>query len=197
MNFTFDPSISMDTIISVVATVVTIVASVVGGFYALSSNTKKYELTEAYKSELLGWYEKTVGILCRIIHLQQNGLWEDNKDRKTELLSDLSAQIEIGRFYFPNALQKNVIGAHKHTAYQGLRQIVLDHLMDFYRIAYSGIRDLDLLRSLERKFTSYVFEVLDPRTRNAEYLKYTGIRHLEAKSREEFLKENPDYSLKK
>lgn len=193
----FDPTISMDTVISVVATAVTIVASVVGGIYALSSNTKKYELAEAYKSELLGWYEKTVGILCHIIHLQQNGLWEENQDRKIELLSNLPAQIEIGRFYFPNAWEKNGFGTHKHTAYQGLRQIVLDHLMDFYRIASGGTGDVDSLRLLERKFTSYVFDILDPRTRNSEYLKYTGIRHLEAKSREDFQEENPDYLRKK
>lgn len=198
MNIQFDPTISMDTVISVVATLVTIAGSVIGGIYALSTNTKKHELTVAYKSELLGWYEKTVGILTRVIHLHENGLWNQSGQTKVELLADLSAQIEIGRFYFPNALEAGEkFGADKHTAYQGYRQIVLDHLLDFYRAAYSGIASVPSLWLLERKFTSFVFDIIDPREQNRAYCKHTGIRLPEPKSKEAFLEEHPEYASQK
>ena len=42
--------------IAIVSIAVTTIISIVGGIYAVASNTKKFELAEAYKKEILDWY---------------------------------------------------------------------------------------------------------------------------------------------
>lgn len=70
--------------------IVSIGISIGGGIYAAVTNTKKYELAEQYKRELLKWYEKTISIIMELIAKRQNS------DRDL-LLAKLSAQIESKR----------------------------------------------------------------------------------------------------
>ena len=65
-NITIDLTITSDQIISAIGILVTIVIATIGGIYAIITNTKKYELTENYRKELLDWYSVTVGIMIAI-----------------------------------------------------------------------------------------------------------------------------------
>ena len=81
--------------IAIVSICVSLGVSIVGGIYAVVTSTKKYELAEQYKRELLAWYEKVILLIMELIVIKE-------KKDKDLLLSRLSAQIEVGRFYFPN-----------------------------------------------------------------------------------------------
>lgn len=113
--------------IAIISIGVSVIISVVGGVYAVANNTKKFELAEIYKKEILEWYSHTIHILTLIIDNIEN----DNKD----LLANLSAKIEIGRFYFPNVNKGDFFGKDKPSAYQGYRNIILDFLVYFYDTA--------------------------------------------------------------
>ncbi|MCL2165083.1 MAG: hypothetical protein FWH55_12015 [Oscillospiraceae bacterium] len=88
---------------------------------------------------------------------------------KEEALAKLSALVEVGRFYFPNKLEKHLSReAEKDSAYQGHRDVALDYLVFTYVICKSGedIEHVDHLRKLSRLFTSRVFDALNPREHN-------------------------------
>lgn len=126
------------------------------------SSTKKYELTEDYKRELLSWYEKVVDVMIQIIHMLESGVWKDGSHEKetADLLSKLSSLVELGRFYFPNIDKKDGFGKEKPAAYRGYRHIVLEFIMYFYeQVQVRGNRaSVRVLWELERRFTSEVFQ---------------------------------------
>lgn len=167
-------TLSMDNIIAVLGIIVSVVIAVIGGIYAVANNTKKYELSENYKQEILAWYGQTVEIMMWVIHF-----YKENKDDKTALferLAMLSAMVERGRFYFPNVLKGDTYGSKKALAYKGYRHICLEFLVNFYEVSKPGraMNDNDrerMLWKLERGFTSCIFEMVDPRKRNKKYAK--------------------------
>ena len=95
-------------------------------------------------------------------------------DRRHELRFRLSAQIDIGRLYFPNSLTglKTVEDERRPPAYRGERQGVLDHLIAAYD-AFSkeaitgGEAERRLIKwrvtAAKRGFVSEVHEFIDPR----------------------------------
>ena len=127
-------SLSTDSIIAIIGIVVTVLIPVIGGIYKIVTSTKKYELTENYRKELLQWYTSVVEIMIRIIHsMESQEFFSDEfQPQKTEMLSRLSALTEIGRFYFPNVIKGDYFGHDKPSAYQGYRDICLEFLVYFY-----------------------------------------------------------------
>lgn len=195
-NLSVDFTLTAEAVVAVIGLVVTVVIAIIGGVYAIVSNTKKYELTECYRKELLEWYSETVGVMIDLIHHFQSGNRnaEGFGNRKTELLSRLSALTEVGRFYFPNVIDKAGFGSHKPSAYRGYRHINLEFLLHFYDVA---LEDGDgscipLLWKLEQNFTSMIFDTIDPRKRNKLYSKYTAITIPKGKSIGDFLREDPE-----
>jgi len=188
--FEFDNIITAETIINAVS----IILSVGGGIWAAFTSTKKYELTENLKAELMEWYSDTVGIMIELLHLIQNDA-EDQEyhTKKNELLCRLSAQIEIGRFYFPNLDKKNDYGAEKPAAYRGYRNLVLEYLMYFYRKAsQENCKEyVAHLWELERGFTSKIFELINPAKRNKLHSKNTDLYLRDGQTLDDFLRENP------
>lgn len=65
-------SLSTDSIIAIIGIVVTVLIPVIGGIYKIVTSTKKYELTENYRKELLQWYTSVVEIMIRIIHSMES-----------------------------------------------------------------------------------------------------------------------------
>lgn len=65
-------SLGTDSIIAIIGIVVTILIPVIGGIYKIVTSTKKYELTENYRKELLQWYTSVVEIMIRIIHSMES-----------------------------------------------------------------------------------------------------------------------------
>lgn len=180
-----------DTLIAIISVVVTVLIAIIGGIYAIVTNTKKYELTENYKKELLEWYTSVVNLMIKIIHFSETGeFFSPNfSSQKAEMLSQLSALTEVGRFYFPNFNRSDGFGKCKPSAYQGYRHINLEFLLHFYHTALSNTDggQTALLWRLERNFTSVIFDMLEPRKRNLDYSKYLAITFPEDKAIEDYI----------
>jgi hypothetical protein len=83
--------------------VVSLGFAVAAFIYSYVTNTKKYELASQQRTTILGWYSDTVNILTRLISEARSGL--KNEVLAKDLLARLSANIEIGRFHFPNVIK--------------------------------------------------------------------------------------------
>lgn len=188
-------ALTEESIVAILSIVVTILIAVIGGVYAIITNTKKYELTENYRKELLEWYSSVVDLMIQIIHYIECGKFysSDFSQQRTDMLSKLSALTEVGRFYFPNVIKKDGFGIEKPSAYQGYRHINLEFMLHFYRIASNGSnnKNIPLLWRLERNFTAGIFDMIEPRKRNHDYAKYLAITIPEGKAIEDFIYENP------
>ncbi|MDE6729169.1 MAG: hypothetical protein K2J71_00125 [Oscillospiraceae bacterium] len=178
--------------------IVTIAIAAVSGIYAVSTNTKKYELTENYRCEIMSWHKSVVQIMIKIIHSCESGTFylESFSKEREELLSSLSTLAEIGRFYFPNVIKNDSFGKKKPSAYQGYRHIVLEFVLHFYFKALHSdsshsSRDICSMWKFEREFTSFIFDMLSPRTRSKEYSKYLSITIPDGKSMEDFISDSP------
>ena len=162
--------INMDNIISIIGICVPSIIAIIGGLYAVLTDTKKYELTEQYKKDLLDWHNKVVFTMKKILHYRETGEYYSNnfKSVKVELLSELSALAEVGRFYFPNVSRKDEFGMGKPPAYRGYRHIEIEFLLHFYFIAKNDAYNYNnlILETLQRNFTSYVFAILEPEKQN-------------------------------
>lgn len=176
--------------------VVTIIIASITAIYTISTNTKKYELTERYRCELLSWYRDAVETMMEIINYCESGEFylESFSQERIKSLSKLSALVEIGRFYFPNIIKNDGFGKHKPAAYQGYRHIELEFLLNFYFIASNepNKRQINSLRQLERQFTSFIFNMIEPRKYNKKYSKYLSITIPQGQSIEDYLEENPN-----
>lgn len=85
-------SLSTDSISAIIGIVVTVLIPVIGGIYKIVTSTKKYELTENYRKELLQWYTSVVEIMIRIIHsMESQEFFSDEfQPQKTEMLHDIA-----------------------------------------------------------------------------------------------------------
>lgn len=190
-------NLTLDTqsIVAIVGVVVTVLIAMIGGIYTIVTNTKKYELTEDYRKELLQWYSSVVDLMIRIIHSFESGEFYSSEFllQKTDMLSRLSALTEVGRFYFPNVIKGDNFGREKPFAYQGYRHICLEFMLYFYHIASkaSDSSYSNLLWKLERNFTSVVFDMIEPRKRTHDYAKHLALTIPEGKSIEDFIYESP------
>ena len=179
-----------------VTVIVTITIAIISGIYAVITNTKKYELTENYRCEIMSWYKEVVrNMILMIVYCGSN---TQNLDSflqiKNELLANLSSLAEIGRIYFPNII-RDEFGKEKPSAYRGYRHIVTEFIIQFYLIASKEIvlqKDLHSLWNLERHFTSFVFDMFKPRKRNKEYAKYLSITIPKGQSIEDYLSQSPE-----
>ena len=191
-NLTF----STESIIAIVGIAVTVLIAIIGGIYAIVTNTKKYELTENYRKELLQWYSSVVDLMIKIIHYSESGEFFSSEFllQKADMLSRLSALTEVGRFYFPNVIKGDNFGRQKPSAYQGYRHINLEFMLHFYQIA-SQASDSSysaLLWKLERNFTAVIFDMIEPRKRNRDYEKYLSLTIPKGRIIEDFIYESPN-----
>lgn len=120
----------------------------------------------AYLERVRDWAESTVDIVIAIRRACRNGCSEEEFRDVDVLRTRLSAQIEKGRWFFPNQLAERV-GQKKEAAYRGLRQPVLDQLVLVYD-AVDGLRFKERskaqheLWAATRAFVSEIQAVLDP-----------------------------------
>lgn len=160
--------------------------------YSYRTNTKKYELTSQYRFEILNWYSITIELLIRLRHEAEANF--ANSELKRDLLARLSAQIEIGRFYFPNINKGDNFGFSKPIAYRGYRNLVLDFLVYSYRLFENSapnnyIKHADFL---QRHFTSHLFETIDPTNFLKETKKHTKKTFSKELIYEDFIKTDPE-----
>ncbi|XZH20808.1 hypothetical protein ACSW87_04875 [Clostridium perfringens] len=179
--------------IAIASIVVTAIIAIIGGIYAVVTNSKKYELAEEYKRDLISWYEKIIIIIMEIVvfcDLENNIEYSERRKK----IAELSALIEIGRFYFPNIDKKDGFGKDNSLAYQGYRHIALEFLVYIHDIAMEDdfYKYKTKILELEKEFTSCVYELIAPDKRKRKLKKYTDISMPQDKSIEDFLKQSKD-----
>lgn len=160
--------------------------------YSYLTNTKKYELTSQYRTEVLNWYSDTINVLSYLRSEAINGF--QDKTLKNQLMSKLYANVEIGRFYFPNIDIGDDHGNQRPEAYKGYRNIMLDFLVYSYQIFEKPDSDkfINHATSLQKHFTSCMYEILDPKSFLTETKKHTSKTFSKNLSFEEYLKNDAD-----
>jgi len=138
-----------------------------------------------YFSDLLKWSDEAMVLLSESFHLceldPKRMANNEYFERRHKLRVALSAHIDRGRWFFPN-YATDQYGQHKHEAFQGYRQAVLDGLVRTYqevsRLDYADSTKNQARRAAmeeaKRLFTSEIQKVLDPRTRDEEFKKLTA-----------------------
>ena len=88
-----------------------------------------------YEDNIRVWAERTVDVTGQLVELLSNegGEIEFNRNRST-LLAVLRCQIDKGRWYFPN-IHTDKKRAWKLPAFRGIRQPIIDVLVDIYEAA--------------------------------------------------------------
>ena len=189
-------NLSSETIVTLIGIIVSAVVSIIAGIYAIVTNTKKFELKEEYRKELLEWYSKTNRVLIRVIHsIEYEEFYTNNfQNERIALISDLSFFVELGRFYFPNIIDRDEFGKNKPSAYKGYRHIALEFLMSFYDMISSDneLKDTSKLVRIERHFTSFVFDAINPRDRIKDYSKYSELKLPPNMAIEDYIAEDYD-----
>ena len=152
--------------IAIISIVVTVLISMIGSIYKIITNTNRFEIAEHYTKELIDWYSKTI-LIIKKLKVVENGKEKEN------LLAELSALIDIGRFYYPNVINDNY-GYRKPEAFRGYRHKALEFLVAIYDLFdnndYYAVSDK--VEFYERRFTSIIFIRINPRERNNKYSKY-------------------------
>jgi hypothetical protein len=153
-------------------------------FYLLDRRHARFSIKRDHVDNLLRWHSEVVQLLARLrlVSLENPGARE--KD-----LALLSAKIEEGRFFFPNIDRSDGFGADKPPAYQGYRNLALDFLVASYNLFSNDDRSTNLAQaaSLQRHFTSVVFEIVRPHERLKEIRKLTDRYFIKEHSFENFL----------
>ncbi len=155
--------------------------------YTIISNTKKYELTYQYYQDVVAWHSDVIKVITQ---LKATNV----ENEKNTYLAELSALIETGRFYFPNIDLHDGFGANKPLAYRGYRNVVLDFLVYEYQLfeREDSNKYVEHAESLQRLFTSYVFQYLNPKKLQKKIKHNTSIQMKNSITINEFLKQSPE-----
>lgn len=177
--------VSSSMIANVVASLSLLLSVLLGIFYLRDRRHAKYRIEKEYINELLQWHGEVVCTLSR--------LRIENREKRAEQcggdLALLSALIEQGRFFFPNIDREDQFGEKKPTAYRGYRNLALDFLVASYNI-FNSPEPANLLKqaeTLQRHFTSVVFELVRPKHRLDKIRSLTDKYFVQEKSFEDFL----------
>ena len=159
--------------------------------YSVRTNTKIYELTVNYRNEILAWYGQVIDKMILLRHMVITDNFNDEEKNKN--LAALSSLIEKGRFFYPNVDTGDDYGKEKQLAYRGYRSIPLEFLVYFYDIAKKddAAKYLSHMYFLERHFTSFIFESLDPKEHNKKSTELVNIKYDNSKMIDDFLQEEP------
>jgi len=135
-----------------------------------------------YFVDLLKWSDEAMFQLSEALHLCDLDPKRMGMDKFFELRHalkvKLSAQIDRGRWFFPN-YAVDEYGQHKPEGYRGYRHAVLDGLV----LAYQALCMMDYsektrnhtqresIQRAKRLFTSEIQKVLNPKSRDEEFRK--------------------------
>jgi hypothetical protein len=130
-----------------------------------------------YEDNIRVWAERTVDVTGQLVEVLSNegDETEFNRNRST-LFAALRCQIDKGRLYFPN-IHTDKKGAWKLPAFRGIRQPIIDVLVDIYQAAKTADWSTrssahQRVEDLHRKFVSEVQHRLNPLERDANYRRY-------------------------
>ncbi|WOD30057.1 hypothetical protein RYH70_08260 [Alloalcanivorax xenomutans] len=150
-----------------------ILVNILGVVIALAACLMSYRLgrrsefaVAEWMREVRSWAEKAIGELSHATYAVMDE--ECTAQDRHSFARNISALVEVGRFYFPN--QSVDYGRNKPLAYQGLRHAALDPLVAAVRVLNKGTdSEVDVSRvlyELRREFVSLVFNVLGPAHHN-------------------------------
>ena len=141
----------------------TALLGVLGYLYNRRSNSNRSR--QEYNSQVRGWANCALLALSDAIHLC-DGMSVDETELRA-VRARLSAQIDAGRLFFPNA-RPDEYGATKSDAFRGYRPRILSWLVCGYRMA-ALIETAELrpavrhhLAEMKREFTTDTQMLLDP-----------------------------------
>lgn len=166
---------------------ISLVVAIAALIYTIISNTKKYELTYQYYQDVVAWHSEVIKVITQL-------KFTSEENSKNVYLAELSALIETGRFYFPNIDLHDGFGANKPLAYRGYRNVVLDFLVYEYQLfeREDSNKYVEHAESLQRLFTSYVFQYLNPKKLQKKIKHNTSIQMKNSITINEFLKQSPE-----
>ena len=137
-------------------------------------------------SDLIAWAHETIERLAdtqKLCRDLRDGLIDEDAflDRRSEARARLSALLDRGRLFFPNA-PKDDDDPDKHAAFKGKRQPALDAIFGAYRTMSDIGRDggpdataaLNAVVEHRRAFVSEAFLHVDPRRRRDVMAKLAG-----------------------
>ena len=121
---------------------------------------------DQYAERVRDWAEATVEVTTALHRLCRDGCTEAEFAGKDDLRTRLSAQIDKGRWLFPNAIAEPHVLRHE-AAFRGIRQPVLESLVAVYNAtanltATSRIDAGPAVLEAHRAFVSEVMIALDP-----------------------------------
>jgi hypothetical protein len=150
-----------------------LVLSVVSLIY--SRKTKRYELSETLRKELMAWYSDCITTLVTLRGIIT--LIPVDTPVDSELLHMLHKHntvlytlAEKGRFYFPNYKRRKKLGTQNMEAYRGHRPLIIDLLVETHKISTFEIEKIQknqdhvscCLKGLQKGFTTEMFKLINP-----------------------------------
>lgn len=159
--------------ISIAALVVSAIAIVASIYSAMrQEHLVKTEIKLQRDTDLLKWGADCVRILQEMIEFTfriYHDTHEELEDMRTNLLSEVSVLIDIGRWYLPN-LKTSEEPDEGQAAYKGYRPVAIDALLYSYRVFKSfnfddkeRINDLrQYLVTAKRELVSQIQAKVDP-----------------------------------
>lgn len=169
-----------------------VIALITFTLYMRDRKREQFIVKSQFDRDIIEWYGKTTELL---ILLKCHDLLKEEREK---CLANLSSQIEIGRFYFPNINKNDNFGGNKPSAYQGYRNLVLDFLVYSYNILkrkdYKN--NLDILDTFQREYTSIVFNTIKPNQNIQDIRKITNGYIIDEKIFEDYLKSKDPHSIR-
>lgn len=143
----------------------------------------KLGMSYSYQADVMNWYKRCISVMIKIIHSSSKS------DIQQQLLGELSALIDEGRFFFPNIIEitkhgkKVKIFASK--PFEGLRCYILDYLVEFYNVyKYGNGVDEAFAADIHRAFTEEVYDFIKPHIAISSLSRKLGHSYKVLKARE-------------
>jgi len=185
----FNPVFDTGNVVAAVSALIALLSAIVS-----TANLRREQLNQKiaaakwkkeYFADLLKWSDEAMLLLSEALHLCELDPKRlgDSKffDMRHSLRVKISAQIDRGRWFFPN-YEIDDYGQHNPEAFRGYRHEVLDALVSAYKelclLDYADVTKnsnrRDEIRRAKRSFTSEIQKVLNPRSRDDEFRKLLG-----------------------
>lgn len=143
-----------------------LLTAVVGTYFGYRFGRRSEFAIFEWMREIRSWSEKVLLVLSEAAYGLVSSDCTDSDRRRWA--AELSALIELGRFYLPNQHQ-DASGLDRPAAYRGYRHAALDPLVAAVRLLGSReANDDQLLIELRREFVSTLFMILGPDHHNRE-----------------------------
>ena len=152
-------------IIGIFGVIATFSATAVGYWFGRRS---EFAVAE-WMREVRSWASQLIDVLSQASY----GAREEGSERRDQIrwTQEMSALIEIGRFYLPNQRQDEH-GMDKPLAYRGFRHAALDPIVAAVKIIQGDskypVPKASILQELRCEFVSALFRILGPEHHNKE-----------------------------